>query len=86
LNNTLFEWLNEPNNLLVNGNALGMCNSTALTPGQTCNGVTCGNNLQLIKPGKRYKVRVIASGVLSYVSLALEGHSMTLFEADVKCF
>lgn len=81
----MFGWLNEPQNLLVNGNALGTCNATALLPGQTC-GTSCGNNLQMVKPGKKYRVRVIGQLVLSYIQLALEGHTMMLFEVDVRGF
>ena len=83
LNDTTFMWLNEPNSLLVNGHALGTCNASALLPGYSC-GTSCGNNLQLVKPGKRYRVRVIGATILSYLSLKLEGHKMTLFEADVS--
>jgi len=83
LNETVFGWLNEPQNLLVNGNALGTCNATALMPGQMC-GTACGNNLQKVKPGKKYRVRMIGATVLSYLGMALEGHNMTLFEVDVS--
>ncbi|ORX33571.1 multi-copper oxidase laccase-like protein [Kockovaella imperatae] len=81
LNTSVFGWLGEPQNLLVNGHAPGECNETALSAGQTCN-VTCGNNLQKVLPGKKYRVRVIGATVLSYIGLALEGHNMTVIEVD----
>ena len=83
LNTTVFGWLGEPQNLLVNGNALGKCNESALLDGQTCT-TKCGNNKQLVKPNTRYRVRIIGSTILSYVGLALEGHNMTVFEVDVS--
>ena len=83
LNTTVFDWINEPQDLLVNGNALNVCNATALLSGQSC-GTACGNNLQLVKPGKKYRVRVIGQLVLSYIGMALEGHNMILFEVDVS--
>ena len=82
LNDTEFEWLNEPQNLLVNGHALAECNSSTLLPGQQC-GTSCGNNLQKVLPGKKYRVRFIGATILSYIGLALEGHNMTLIEVDV---
>ncbi|RXK37646.1 L-ascorbate oxidase [Tremella mesenterica] len=81
LNTTVFGWLGEPQSLLVNGNAQGVCNASVLLPGQTC-GTGCGNNKQLVKPSTRYRVRIISSTSLSYVGLALEGHNMTVFEVD----
>lgn len=40
----------------------------------------------MVKPGKKYRVRVIGQLVLSYIQLALEGHTMMLFEVDVRGF
>lgn len=37
-----------------------------------------------VKPNTRYRVRVIATGALSYLQMALEGHNMTVFEVDVS--
>lgn len=52
-------------------------------PGQQCT-TDCGVNQQFVKPNTRYRVRMIGATVLSYIGLALEGHQMTLFEADVS--
>jgi hypothetical protein len=82
-NNTQFKWLGEPQSLLVNGNAHGICNSTLLQRGQQCT-TACGLHQQFVKPNTRYRVRVIGSTVLSYLGMALEDHDMWLFEADVS--
>ncbi|KAK4686505.1 hypothetical protein P7C73_g3621, partial [Tremellales sp. Uapishka_1] len=81
LNTTLFGWIGEPQALLVNGHALAVCNQSALPTGLECT-TSCGNNQQYIQPGKKYRVRVIGAGILSYFGMALEGHNMTLFEVD----
>ena len=68
----------------MNGAAYGACDASALLPGETCDGATCGSFQQLVKPNTKYRLRVINAAGLSYIQLALEGHSMTLFEADVR--
>ncbi len=85
LNNTKFAWVGEANALAVNGHAFGVCNATMLKSDQNCN-TSCGNSMQLVKPGRKYRVRIIGASVLSHISMALEGHKMTLFEADVRMF
>jgi hypothetical protein len=83
LMNDTFKWLGEPQALLVNGNAKGTCNATALPAGQKCT-TSCGLHQQRVKPNTRYRVRVIGGTALSYLSMALEDHEMWLFEADVR--
>jgi len=81
--NETFKWLGEPQALLVNGNAKGTCNATALLPGQHCT-TSCGLHQQMVKPNTRYRVRVIGGTGLSYLGMSLEDHDMWLFEADVR--
>ena len=83
LNQTSFRWLGDPQAVVVNGRAYGECNATRLSGKQNCS-MPCGVHQQSVKPGKRYRVRVIGATVLSQLSLALEGHNMTLFEVDVS--
>jgi FtsP/CotA-like multicopper oxidase with cupredoxin domain len=83
LNITQFKWILDPQALAINGIAPNKCNASALSPGQECH-TECGAYQQMVKPTTRYRVRIINSGVLSYYSMALEGHKMTLFEADVS--
>jgi hypothetical protein len=81
--NETFKWLGEPQALLVNGNAKGNCNASALLPGQKCS-TSCGLHQQIVKPNTRYRVRIIGGTSLSYLGMALEGHDMWLFEADER--
>lgn len=83
LSTTDYAWMSEPQTILVNGNGHNPCDPSALKPGQLCS-KDCGNHLQLVRPGTRYRVRIIAGSILSYYALLLEGHTMTLFEADVS--
>ena len=83
LSTTDYVWMSEPQTVLVNGNGHNPCDLSALKPGQLCS-QDCGNHLQLVRPGTRYRVRVIAGSLLSYYGLSLESHSMLLFEADVS--
>jgi len=83
LNSTQFKWILDPQALAINGIAPNKCNASALLAGQECH-TECGAYQQMVKPNTRYRVRIINSGVLSYYSMALEGHKMTLFEADVS--
>ena len=84
LNSTQFRWILDPQALAINGIAPNNCNASALAAGQECS-AECGAYQQMVKPSTKYRVRFINSGVLSYFSLALEDHKMTLFEADVSC-
>jgi len=83
LNSTQFKWILDPQALAINGIAPNKCNTSALIGGQECH-TECGAYQQMVKPNTRYRVRIINGGVLSYYSMALEGHKMTLFEADVS--
>jgi FtsP/CotA-like multicopper oxidase with cupredoxin domain len=83
LNSTMFKWIADPQAVAINGIAPNACNASALSEGQECS-TECGAFQQMVKPNTRYRVRIINSGVLSYWSMALEGHKMTLFEADVS--
>lgn len=85
LNNTQFQWIRDPQAVVINGRAANACNASALPEGEECS-TECGSYQQKVKPNTKYRVRVINAGVLSYFSMALEGHKMTLFEADVSLY
>jgi len=76
-----FQWLGEPQSLVVNGNALGNCNRTSL--------FGCSNNCHhhriSVKPGRTYRVRVIGITVLTYLYFGIEGHDdLSIIEADAS--
>jgi len=76
-----FQWLGEPQSMVVNGNALGNCNRTSL--------FGCSNNCHhhriSVKPGRTYRVRVIGITVLTYLYFGIEGHDdLSIIEADAS--
>ncbi|KAK0099391.1 hypothetical protein ONS96_008419 [Cadophora gregata f. sp. sojae] len=66
-------WSGESDMILVNGKGAG-----------TANGTACNASLAAIdvKPGKTYRLRFIGATALAFASLAIEGHDMTVIEAD----
>ncbi|MBW0477199.1 hypothetical protein O181_016914 [Austropuccinia psidii MF-1] len=74
-----FKWLGEPQSLVVNGNALGSCNSSSL---YGCT-QTCQHHNVVVKPDTVYRVRVIGITVLTYLYFGIENHSsLFVIEAD----
>ncbi|CZT13954.1 related to laccase precursor [Rhynchosporium agropyri] len=67
------QWSGETSMILVNGKGAGSANGTS------CNASLAGIN---VEPGKTYRLRFIGGTALSLVSLAIEGHNMTVIEAD----
>jgi L-ascorbate oxidase len=68
-----WSWSGESAMVLVNGKG-----------GGSANGTSCNASLSTIdvEPGKTYRLRVIGSTALTFASLAIEGHSLTVIEAD----
>lgn len=63
---------------LVNG--IGQSNCAFAPRGSTCDG---GSNYNLtVDPGKRYRIRMINAGNLANVRFAVDGHALTVVEAD----
>ncbi|KAH7408030.1 putative laccase [Cadophora sp. MPI-SDFR-AT-0126] len=66
-------WSGETSMILVNGKGGGSANGTA------CNASLAAIDVQ---PGKTYRLRFIGATALTFASLAIEGHEMTVIEAD----
>jgi len=63
---------------LVNG--IGRSNCDFTPPGSTCDG---GSNYNLtVDAGKRYRMRVINAGSLANIRFSVDGHVLTVIEAD----
>jgi L-ascorbate oxidase len=68
-----FVWSGDTNGVLVNG--LGVSNT--VTSSDKCPLATI-----TVQPGKTYRFRFIGATALSFVSLAFEGHNLSIIEAD----
>ncbi|KAA1107916.1 hypothetical protein PGTUg99_009871 [Puccinia graminis f. sp. tritici] len=79
LASTPIKFLGEPQSLVVNGQALGSCNSSSLF-GCTKN---CGPHVLHVKPGKTYRIRTIGMSALTFLYFAIESHSkFKIIEVD----
>lgn len=66
-------WSGESAMILVNGKG-----------GGTANGNSCNASLSIInvEPGKTYRLRFVGATALTFASLAIEGHSLQIIQAD----
>ncbi|XP_057969900.1 L-ascorbate oxidase [Malania oleifera] len=81
-----FGWVGEPQSLLIQGKGRFNCSlltSPSLEPG-TCNATNpeCSPYSLTVVPGKTYRLRIGSLTALSALSFAIEGHNMTVVEAD----
>ncbi|KAL4645430.1 hypothetical protein ACB092_02G234600 [Castanea dentata] len=78
-----FVWVGEPQSLLIQGKGKFNCSSASLTA-DTCNtsNPECSPYAITIIPGKTYRLRVASLTALSALSFQIEGHNMTVVEAD----
>jgi L-ascorbate oxidase len=67
-----FIWSGETNGVLINGK--GVAN--------TVSNSSCALATIAVQPGKTYRFRFIGATALSLVSLAFEGHNLSIIEAD----
>ncbi|XP_044470060.1 L-ascorbate oxidase-like [Mangifera indica] len=82
-----FQWVGEPHSLLLNGR--GRYNCSLLTGPSTdvasiCNATNpeCSPFTLTVVPGKTYRLRISSLTALSALSFQIEGHNMTVVEAD----
>ncbi len=66
-------WSGEAAGIFVNGKGGGSANGTA------CNASISTINVEY---GKTYRLRFVGATALTFASLAIEGHNMTIIEAD----
>ncbi|XP_059432619.1 L-ascorbate oxidase-like [Corylus avellana] len=78
-----FVWVGEPQSLLIQGRGKFNCSSTPSGPG-VCNASNpeCSPYVMTVIPGKTYRLRVASLTALSALSFQIEGHNMTVVEAD----
>ncbi|KAI6699643.1 hypothetical protein NL676_013967 [Syzygium grande] len=81
-----FVWVGEPQSLLIQGK--GKFNCSKLAPPSSdpsaCNATNpeCSRYIQTVVPGKTYRLRISSLTTLSALSFQIEGHNMTIVEAD----
>ncbi|XP_058085214.1 L-ascorbate oxidase-like [Magnolia sinica] len=82
-----FQWVNEPESLLIQGK--GRFNCSLVTPSSSnsaaiCNtsNPECGPYVLTVVPGKTYRLRIGSLTSLSALNFGIEGHNMTVVEAD----
>ncbi|KAH9718556.1 L-ascorbate oxidase [Citrus sinensis] len=82
-----FQWVGEPQSLLIQGKGRFNCsslNSPSLNVGTICNETNpeCSPYVIAVIPGKTYRLRISSLTALSALSFQIEGHNMTVVEAD----
>ncbi|PKA58076.1 L-ascorbate oxidase [Apostasia shenzhenica] len=79
-----FGWVGEPQSLLINGRGKFINCSLAGANSNVCNisNPECSPAVITMIPGKIYRLRIISVSSLSAFNLELEGHNMTIVEAD----
>ncbi|KAG0499622.1 hypothetical protein HPP92_004313 [Vanilla planifolia] len=77
-----FTWIGEPQSLLINGR--GRYNCSMAGPMDVCNTTSpeCSPASFVLVPGKTYRLRIASVASLSAFNLELEGHNLTIVEAD----
>ncbi|CBI21465.3 unnamed protein product, partial [Vitis vinifera] len=77
-----FDWIGEPQSLLIQGK--GRYNCSLVSSPYVCNATSpqCSPYVLTVVPGKTYRLRVSSLTSLSALSFQIEGHNMTVVEAD----
>ncbi|KAK1307713.1 hypothetical protein QJS10_CPA09g00509 [Acorus calamus] len=77
-----FRWVNEPESLLIQGR--GRFNCSLAEFGGKCNqtNAECSPHIITVVPGKTYRLRIASVTSLSALNFEIEGHNMTIVEAD----
>ncbi|KAF5480808.1 hypothetical protein F2P56_001521 [Juglans regia] len=83
LSSNPFVWVGEPQSLLIQGKGKFSCSSVP-SPAGVCNSSNpeCSPYAITVIPGKTYRLRVASLTALSALSFQIEGHNMTVVEAD----
>ncbi|XP_065873189.1 L-ascorbate oxidase [Euphorbia lathyris] len=78
-----FGWVGEPQSLLIQGKGLFSC-ATPKIQADLCNDTSpdCFPYVTTVIPGKTYRLRISSLTALSALSFQIQGHNMTVVEAD----
>ncbi|PIN14479.1 Multicopper oxidase [Handroanthus impetiginosus] len=78
-----FVWVGEPESILIQGRGKFDCSKAGIIP-EMCNATSpdCSPYTMTVVPGKTYRLRIGSLTALSALSFEIEGHNMTVVEAD----
>ncbi|KAL0720064.1 hypothetical protein Bca4012_069388 [Brassica carinata] len=83
-----FKWVGEPQSLMIQGRGRFNCTNNLTTPqpseAEVCNAsnADCSRFVLTVIPGKTYRLRIGSLTSLSALSFQIEGHNLTVVEAD----
>ncbi|CAF2032832.1 unnamed protein product [Brassica napus] len=83
-----FKWVGEPQSLMIQGRGRFNCTNNLMTPqrseAEVCNAshADCSRLVLTVIPGKTYRLRIGSLTSLSALSFQIEGHNLTVVEAD----
>ncbi|KAL9329668.1 hypothetical protein ACSQ67_004671 [Phaseolus vulgaris] len=77
-----FQWVGEPQSLLIHGKGRFNCSKSPSLSTDVCDISKCSPFIQTVIPGKTYRLRICSLTALSALSFQIEGHNMTVVEAD----
>ncbi|KAK2988646.1 hypothetical protein RJ640_008986 [Escallonia rubra] len=79
-----FVWVGEPQSLLIQGRGKFDCTSSPSIGDVLCNASSpdCSPYTMTVVPGKTYRLRIGSLTALAALSFEIEGHNMTVVEAD----
>ncbi|KAK3042967.1 hypothetical protein RJ639_000944 [Escallonia herrerae] len=79
-----FVWVGEPQSLLIQGRGKFDCTSSPSIGDGLCNASSpdCSPYTMTVVPGKTYRLRIGSLTALAALSFEIEGHNMTVVEAD----
>ncbi|KAH0943521.1 hypothetical protein HID58_003158 [Brassica napus] len=83
-----FKWVGEPQSLMIQGRGRFNCTNNMMTPqrseAEVCNAshADCSRFVLMVIPGKTYRLRIGSLTSLSALSFQIEGHNLTVVEAD----
>ncbi|KAK2973574.1 hypothetical protein RJ640_030699 [Escallonia rubra] len=79
-----FVWVEEPQSLLIQGRGKFDCTSSPNIGDGLCNASSpdCSPYAMAVVPGKIYRLRIGSLTALAALSFEIEGHNMTVVEAD----
>ncbi|KAG6490695.1 hypothetical protein ZIOFF_052005 [Zingiber officinale] len=77
-----FVWIEEPQSLLINGRGQFNCALAGATDVCHTNAPECSPYVLSVVPGKTYRLRIASLTALSALNFEVEGHNMTVVEAD----
>uniref|UniRef100_A0A0D2ZVH2 L-ascorbate oxidase n=1 Tax=Brassica oleracea var. oleracea TaxID=109376 RepID=A0A0D2ZVH2_BRAOL len=83
-----FKWVGEPQSLMIQGRGRFNCTNNLMTPQRSeaevynASHADCSRLVLTVIPGKTYRLRIGSLTSLSALSFQIEGHNLTVVEAD----